>query len=183
MVDLTQQSLNIEWIYRDLASPKPPAQPQPECVYKVSVRGSTQLTAPVRSQRQNVVIIRAPLRLFAAELRTKVPTRNGLRSDGTICPRKTWIEIHRACGRRKKKSEMTSNTGAGWAGPSSVTAQYETLRRAALGQAEPAWSGLEHRGGTTRAKATDDVKTPAVILSRRCSATQKRSRACRARLD
>ena len=103
MVDLTQQSLNIEWIYRDLASPKPPAQPQPECVYKVSVRGSTQLTAPVRSQRQNVVIIRAPLRLFAAELRTKVPTRNGLRSDGTICPRKTWIEIHRACGRRKKK--------------------------------------------------------------------------------
>jgi hypothetical protein len=73
---------------------------------------------------------------------------------------------------------MTANTGAGSAGPSRVTAQYETLRRAALGQAEPAWSGLEHRGGTTRAKATDDVKIPAVILSRRCSATQKRSRAC-----
>jgi hypothetical protein len=30
---------------------------------------------------------------------------------------------------------MTSNTGVGSAGPSSVTAQYETLRRAALGQA------------------------------------------------
>src|SRR5207244_6522925 len=46
-------------------------------------------------------------------------------------------EDDRASDRRKKNSKMTSNAGDASQGPSSVMAQYETLRRAALGEVLP----------------------------------------------